>query len=302
MSGKVSVVVTCYNYGGYLGECLNSVLSQSYSDLEIILVNDGSTDQSAEVARAFLNEPRVRYIEQENAGQARAKNVGIAHSTGEFVAFLDADDAWEREKLKKQIPLFGDPRIGVVYSLARYVDAEGREVELDRSHLSFHPHAGNVTRELFMDNFVPFSSSVVRKEILDRAAGFDERLKMGIDWDLWLRLSLSWTFGYVDDALLVYRVGHPGQMSKNTVVRHRCVDRIMASFLERYPGVLPQGDIRKAFAYTHANRGYHYSDIEPGVSIANYLRAIRLSPLYFAAYRGIIRTLFRTVAGTPKGK
>jgi len=302
MSGKVSVVVTCYNYGGYLGECLDSVLSQSYSDLEIILVNDGSTDQTAEVARGFLKETRVRYIEQENAGQARAKNVGIGHSTGNFVAFLDADDAWEREKLEKQIPLFTDPRIGVVYSLARYVDAEGRRVVLDQSHLSFHPHAGNVTRQLFMDNFVPFSSSVVRKEILDQARGFDERLKMGIDWDLWLRLSLSWAFGYVDDTLLVYRVGHPGQMSKNTEVRHRCVDRIMASFLERYPGVLPRGDIRRAFAYTLANRGYHYSDIEPGASLAYYLRAISYSPIYFDAYRGILRTLFRSVAGTPKGR
>src|SRR5687767_5351505 len=110
-SPRVSVVLTCYNYARYLPEAVESVLSQTVDDFELIIVNDGSTDRTAEVAGRFLTDARVRYIYQENGGQAKAKNRGIREARGAFIAFLDADDVWSGDKLERQLPLFRDARV-----------------------------------------------------------------------------------------------------------------------------------------------------------------------------------------------
>jgi glycosyltransferase involved in cell wall biosynthesis len=118
MSGtpQISAVVACYNYGQYLDGCLRSIIDQTYCDWEVVVVDDGSTDDTPQVMERFAGVPNLRYVRRENGGNAIAKNTGIRESHGEFIAFLDADDLWEREKLAKQIRLFDNPRVGVVYS------------------------------------------------------------------------------------------------------------------------------------------------------------------------------------------
>src|SRR6187431_1459236 len=103
---KVSVVITCYKYAHFLPLAMESVLNQTHHNVEVIMVNDGSPDNTDEVMQRYLSDPRVVYINQANAGQAIAKNNGIKRATGDFVAFLDADDIWELDKLEKQLKLF----------------------------------------------------------------------------------------------------------------------------------------------------------------------------------------------------
>ncbi len=285
-----SVVVTCYNYGHYLAGCLESVLRQTYQNFEIILVNDGSTDNTDEVIAPYIRDSRILYIKQPNAGQANAKNTGIRNANGGLIAFLDADDLWEETKLEKQISLFQDPHVGVAYSTVRYINEQGSEIPSMDESTYLTPQAGKVTEFLFFDNFIPFSSSVVRCECLDRVGAFDESLIMGIDWDLWLRISVHYLFRFVDEPLLLYRWGHADQMSKNLDLRHECADRIMARFLARNPGMIPDKIINDAMVYTYARRGYCYRSQNVMTSLKYYLKAIRTNPIHWGTWKGLIKT------------
>src|SRR6185437_8958866 len=125
-SDRVSVVIATYNMGRYLPQAVRSVLEQSYPNVEVQIIDDGSSDDTAEVVQQWGEDVRVRVHRQANAGQARAKNEGIARTTGPFVAFLDADDTWLPGKLTRQMPLFADrPQVGVVYSDYVRMDEEG---------------------------------------------------------------------------------------------------------------------------------------------------------------------------------
>jgi hypothetical protein len=122
------------------------------------------------------------------------------------------------------------------------------------------PRRGDVTSYLFFDNFIPFSSSVIRRAALEGRPPIDETLPMGIDWDLWLRTSVKYRFEFVDAPLMHYRVGHPDQMSRNLEVRQECSDRIMRRFVEAHPGTVSQRTVRHAWAYTHLVRGLYFRE------------------------------------------
>lgn len=293
-SPTVSVVVTCYNYGNYLEGCLDSILKQSFKDFEIVIVNDGSTDNTDEIIEKFIKINIVKYIKQANSGQARAKNIGIQNSSGKFIAFLDADDAWEEDKLEKQMPLFSKENVGVVYSLVRYVNEKGQALDNVRTIGKYlKPRSGNVTRHLFLDNFVPFSSSIVRKACFEKCGVFNESLKMGIDWDLWLRLSTLYEFDFVHEPLLIYRVGHSGQMSKNIEVRQQCSDYIMSDFLRSYRHLLSVWIIRKAYSFTYCNRGEYYVKVDKKKSVKYYFKSICKNPLNVQPYKGLLKIILK---------
>lgn len=288
---RVSVVITCYNYGRYLQACVESVLAQTYDNIEILVIDDGSTDDSASVMESFRDVVNLRYFWQENAGQARAKNEGIARATGDFVAFLDADDVWTPTKIEQQMRCFEDPAVGVVFCQARYLDADNQDFEYEMTGSYLQPRRGKVTEWLVFDNFVQFSSSVVRAECLHKFQGFDESLKMGIDWDLWLAISTCYRFDYVAEPLFYYRLGHAGQMSKNLEERHRCSDRIMEKFLRSYPQAVPMDVLRKARAYTACGRGDYFRSVDRMRSYVCFLDALRNNPMEIAAYKGVIKNL-----------
>lgn len=293
----VSVVVTCYNYGHFVQGCLQSVFDQTFSDFEVILIDDGSTDNTEQQTQIFFSRSNFRYIKQKNAGQANAKNRGIKESHGEFIAFIDADDLWEPEKLEKQIPLFRDSEIGVVYSRQSFIDECGSPVPRGRRRRTMLPKGGKVTADLYMDNFVPFSSSIIRSKCIKELGGFDETLSMGIDWELWLRLSTKHFFDYVDEPLLVYRIGHAGQMSKNITSRQECSDRIMRNFKASYPAEVSFFLNRRAMAFTYCNRGYYFRRKDLKVSTKYFISALKQHPLWLGAYTGLFKNgLFALLA------
>ena len=155
----VSIVVASYNYGQYLREALDSIRAQTLANWEAIIVDDGSSDDSARVASTYLNDPRFRLIERLHQGQPATKNTGIAASRGEFIAFLDADDRWHPAKLAKQLALMQRPEVGVAYSRRRLINPNGQVTGADERTL----YRGQITSSMYRDNVVCFSSSIVRR-------------------------------------------------------------------------------------------------------------------------------------------
>lgn len=282
--GLVSVVTATYNMAGYLAETLDSLLAQDYPHLEVIVVNDGSTDDTASVLERYRDDPRVRVVRQDNAGQTVAKNLGLRQARGEFIGFCDADDTWRPDKLVRQLPRFADPAVAVVYSDVERVDGKGRR-------LPYHdgPHyEGHVTAPLLIDNFVPFPTAVVRAAVLRTAGGFDESLTMSIDYDLWLRLSVHYEFAFVPERLANYRVWD-GQMSKKTGERLENFMRLLERFLCHHPGVATPREIDLAYAHVHVTIGYwHASEGRRAEAWRQYWAALRRDPLALRMWKRIV--------------
>ena len=290
----VSVVIATYNMGRYLPQAVQSVLSQSYTNVEVQIVDDGSSDDTSAIVEQWREEPRVRVHRQENCGQARAKNQGMALSRGRFVAFLDADDLWLPEKLARQMPLFkGHPEIGVVYSDFQCVDGDGKPLLQDPPRM----RRGWVSGALLIENFIGYSAGVVRRECLERYGGFDETLRMGIDYDLWLRLSAHYQFDFVPEQTVQYRIWS-GQMSKNYRRRYESAIRIMEDFIDNNPGLVPRRVIREAWAHTYTGRGNTvlWREHDYVEAFRDYLRALRCVPWYWRAWRSMLRALITTRA------
>jgi glycosyltransferase involved in cell wall biosynthesis len=283
----VSVVIATYNMAGFLPLAIRSALAQTYPDIEVLIIDDGSTDGTAQVVAPFLADARVRYRRQENGGQAVAKNRGIRESTGQYVAFLDADDLWAPDKLEAQIPLFAASRaVGVVYSAFVYIDEKGNPLP----HVPHNLHRGRVSGPLLTSNFVGFGTSVVRRECFERLGSFKENLGMGIDYDLWLRFSTQYEFDYVDRPLLYYREW-PGQMSRNWNTRYLNGIEIMKDFLRDFPDAVDKHTADEAWAHTYAGFGYSMRASRRREALRLYLRALRFKPGYLPAWKGIAATL-----------
>jgi len=284
----VSVVVATYNMGRYLADAVESALAQSYPEVEVVIVDDGSTDDTPDIVQRWRQHPRVRLHRQANGGQARAKNTGIRLSRGAFVAFLDADDVWLPDKLAWQIPLFeGRPEVGVVYSDQEKMDYLGKPLPQAPMRL----HRGWVSGPLLIENFVSFPTAVVRRAHLEQYGAFDESLRMGIDYDLWLRLSAHCQFDFIAKATARYRVW-AGQMSSNYRERYRSGIRIMRNFLQSNPDAVAPALIRNAWAHTYTGRGnvtlWRGRDLHG--ALLDYARALSFRPLHWPAWRALLRS------------
>ncbi len=192
-------MIPAYNAELFLENAIRSVLAQTFPPLEIIVVDDGSTDGTARVAQAFAE--RVRLIRQPNGGPSSARNAGVAAARGEWVAFLDADDAWLPEKLERQAPVFAETGVGVV-CCGRSKGGGWRGWRW----LTFD--------EIWEANEIVVSTAVVRREVLDSLGGFDPKLCGVEDWDLWLRAaSAGWKIACLYEELYRYNPA-PGSLSQ----------------------------------------------------------------------------------------
>jgi glycosyltransferase involved in cell wall biosynthesis len=285
---SVSVVIATFNMAAYLPLAVRSALQQSYQDIEVLVVDDGSTDDTRNVIKPLLEDSRVKYLFQQNGGQAAAKNHGIREARGRYVAFLDADDLWTPDKLERQLPLFSRAEVGVVYSRVAYIDEAGKELSVADNEL----FRGPVSGPLLIRNFIGFGTSVVRKDCFERQGAFDEALQMGIDYDLWLRFSTQVEFDFVDRPLLRYRVW-AGQMSNNCRKRYVSGIAIMQRFLERFPGAVAAPIEKEAWAHTYVGFGQCLRQVDrralPALKL--YVRALRYKPAYLPAWRAIATTL-----------
>jgi glycosyltransferase involved in cell wall biosynthesis len=202
-----------YNTEQYIGESIQSVLDQTYTNWELLVVDDGSTDQTAEIVHAFAaKDGRVQYLSQQNGRQAKARNTGIQNSSGSLLAFLDSDDLWLPEKLQLQLQAMVATSVDVVYSNGFVIYEPGATPGQTEFPIVAGPTEGRKMFDLLLLlNFIPVQSVVLRKEVFDKAGPFDESLEYHgcEDYDLWLRVAARGaSFHGMSEKLIKYR-RHP---------------------------------------------------------------------------------------------
>lgn len=216
---QVSVVIPAYNAAPYIGGALDSVFAQTFRDFEVLVVDDGSTDGTAELVSGYRSD--VRLIRQPNKGVAAARNEGIEASRAHYVAFLDADDTWLPEKLARQLDqLARDPRTRASYSAHTVVAEDMRPLEVCRSPRTGRP----LLEDLILGGNVIGSvcSVVCERSLFADVGGFDPALSQCADWDMWIRLATRTEFLYLDEPLVTYRQ-HGSNMSRNAPLYERDV-------------------------------------------------------------------------------
>ncbi len=242
----VSVIVPAYNAEEFIGETLNSALSQTYSNIEILVVDDGSQDRTSEVVKAFVQkDERVILLQQANAGVAAARNLAIEKSRGEYIAPLDADDIWYPQKLEKQMQCFlgADESVGLVYAWSASIDEEGKicwrskTVQLDQINYV----EGYVFTALVYSNFISNASVPLIRRACFELGGYNCQLKaqnaQGCeDWDLSLRIAELYQFRVVPEFLIGYRQVI-GSMGSNCGTMERSYELVMAQVKQKHPEI-----------------------------------------------------------------
>jgi len=220
MASTVTFVVPCYNYGRYVKQAVDSLLAQTHRDLDVIVIDDASTDETPRVLRAYAGEPRVRVIRHDvNIGHVRSYNEGLGQATGTYIGLLSADDfAASPESVARQVAMFeAHPDVGFVFGRQQLVHPDGslREVLLPNGREGARAGVDEFT-SLMRINYVPHSGTLVRRACHDAVGLYDATLPHACDWDMWLRLCTRFDAGYIDAPLYAYRI-HAVNMSHRTV-------------------------------------------------------------------------------------
>jgi glycosyltransferase involved in cell wall biosynthesis len=217
----VSVIITTHNRRHFLREALDSVLQQDFPDKEIVVVDDGSRDDSYEEVRGLP----VRYLWQPNRGISNARNRGVAVSAGEYIAFLDGDDLWKKKKLSTQIALMNEEGSSISYTDEIWI-RNGRRLNQKKRHAKY---SGNIFSRCLPLCIISPSSVVMRREIFSEVGLFDETLPVCEDYDMWLRVSAKYPVLFVGKPLIVKRGGHADQLS----LRYEAMDRFRVQSLTK---------------------------------------------------------------------
>jgi glycosyltransferase involved in cell wall biosynthesis len=288
MSPAVSVVVATYNYGHYLPEALESAFDQTLKDLEVVVVDDGSTDNTGEVIDRYRSRGRLVYRCIDHAGHAGAKSEGVRLATAPLVAFLDSDDVWLPTKLERQVALFGqDPELGVVYCRRMLIDAASQPLPLEQPPSL---PRGRVVKDMFETNFICFSSAVVRRGVFDEVGLFDQTMVGPVDYDLWLRAALRYRFDYVDEPLVKYRVGHTSLSEKKAEACAIEAMNVMRKFLDVHGGraLISSAAVRRAWSTSYWDLGRLRRKRSRWAALACYAHSLAHAPFYLPSWRGLL--------------
>ena len=237
---KVSVIIPTYNNAQFLPETLDCVLNQTIKDVEVLVIDDGSTDNTKDVMAQYTDQypDQVKYVVQKNQGPAAARNNGIKQATGDYVAFVDSDDLWEKEKLEIQLAfLEKNPDYSFAYSDVYAMDEEGR---IGKTMMSLkHPVSGDIFYPLLKENFVSIPTSIVNRKCFETVEGFceDPQIISTEDHHFWLKLANYFKGGFIDKPLAKYRIRSGSLSSQGIRQRERellVIDKISKEFPAKY--------------------------------------------------------------------
>lgn len=288
-AGLVSVIVPVFNGARYLAESLDSAFAQDYPQIEVIVVDDGSTDETPEILARYRH--RARVIRQPNQGAAVARNVALQAARGEYLAFLDADDRWLPHKLRTQVTyLQRHPQLDLVYSAWVVVNgADQRQTEIVESVPEHEPsidpdRSGWIYNALLLDCIVHTTTVVMRRRLLKTVGMFDPELRRGQDYDFWLRASRVTQFHKLSTPLSIYRLHEAN--STRVPVPINYAGEILQRALQRWGRTGPDGTVSDAravrarlakswseFGYEHARAGHRR------IALNAFARSIAEAPL-----------------------
>lgn len=288
----ISAIIPAFNASDFILEAIDSVAQQTIKGVEIVIVDDGSSDNTVDVIRGCGK--AVKLFTQSNQGPSEARNRGVREASGEFIAFLDADDLWEAEKLRRQVAAIGE-HDGLCYADRINFGQLSALSELQSDGV-FQP-CGDVYRDLLLCNFITTSSVLMRRQRFLDLGGFNKSLRVAHDWDLWLRVAEHDTVAFCPEPLVRYRV-HPSGISKTgieTMFREqeqilndafaRCENRQ----LELAPSFWADARMRSAgaAAFAAANAG------QWSLAMKMYGRRIARAPLSISGYKGFLKSALR---------
>ncbi|MFQ5981414.1 MAG: glycosyltransferase family 2 protein [Candidatus Heimdallarchaeota archaeon] len=304
----VSIVLPTHNRGHLISRAIKSILRQTYDNFEVIIVDDGSIDNTEPVVLSF-NDSRIRYLRRnENLGGSSARNMGIKASKGKFIAFLDSDDIWLPQKLERQMRIFEEssPKVGVVY--CEWAQFKGEKLRGHR-YIKKKVREGDIHK--LIDNydfFIPTPTILLRKSCLEKTGLFDERFRAQEDFDLLIRLSRHYHFRYIKTPLVIqYHTG---------VLRYKARVKTNFLLLKKYPHLFENNKGFLFNYYFHTGKYFFFEKNEKKKIWQNYLRyALKINPisfysikifiLYFSGYlveetklHGLFQTLYKKISSS----
>nr|MCR5451938.1 glycosyltransferase [Lachnospiraceae bacterium] len=211
----VSVIIPTYNRAYCLKNAIDSILSQTYPHLELIIVDDGSTDNTTELINSY-NDDRLRYLKlDKNAGQSAARNIGLENSKYDLISFHDSDDIWHKDKLEKIVPLFNESDIGFAYHKLSYDLGDNMCLILPDENIPLEKKSGDIYAQLLYDNLVDMPALTLTREAYEKTGKLDESLKCLEDYDYALRLAQNFNAGFYNEILLESTLTSDGVSSRS---------------------------------------------------------------------------------------
>ena len=287
----VSIIMPVYNGAKYLSSAIDSALAQSWPALQLILVNDGATDNSHEIIQRYLPDPRIVYlINPANAGVATSRNVALQHASGDYIAFHDQDDLWLPGKLELQMGVMQrHPEIGLLHTRYARIDSEGAlfpEYRALGEEAFCNPAADtrvdDVFEEIFISNDIQPLTSVIPKKVLDTVGWFNPDLPGVDDYELWLRIARRYPVGHLQTITGFWRQ-HAAQQSKQGYTMLLIRLKAMDTFLAADPAAAQRVNRAAYVARMHSmNRGaanhYFYNLHDYKTACVHLLKALKLRP------------------------
>ncbi|MDD5680055.1 MAG: glycosyltransferase [Candidatus Omnitrophica bacterium] len=270
---KISVIIPTYNRANYICNAIDSVLAQTYKDFEIIVVDDGSTDNTKEILRQY--DDKIRYFYQDNRGVSVSRNKGMREANGEYVAFLDSDDIWMPNKLERQISYMdSNPDIGLTYSFARYYSK-------DENYEKIRPKSIAITIKdmIETDAVLPTSTVMLRKKCLDCVGFFDESMFGMEDFDFWFRVAERFPINFISDIMVHVRSFDVNLSNQNEKMWSGYI-AVYNKLIQKYKNVYDLRYMIRRLANRHYLLGaYLYKNGDFENSRENIKKAVQLYPL-----------------------
>jgi len=267
----VSVIIPTYNRAHVLARSIQSVLNQTFQDFELIIVDDGSTDDTESLVNRFSSK-KIKYVRhQKNQGGSPARNTGIRLAKGDYIAFLDDDDEWMPEKLERQMEVIckAPPEVGVLYTKFRQYDRFGDYVPQRR----LAKKEGNLFKQLLGECFLGLGTTLIRKECFDKVGLFNENILYARDWDLLLRISQHYQFLYIDEPLAIVHEQPEGIRLKH----ERNFADIQRIFETYFPQIKQDRKLLAKYYYRLAHLSYILGRIGQGRYY--YLKSLKAYPV-----------------------
>lgn len=308
---KVSVIIPTFNRCHYLIEAVDSVLAQTYENIEVIVIDDGSTDGTNETLKDRYGE-KIIYFWQENRGESVARNLGVSIAKGEYIAFVDSDDLWLPGKLSRQMSILrNDPEIAAVFCEAWVIDQDG--IQIQDTPIGVNRRTSDfVIENLFIRNIIPLGAStcLMRRTAFEILGGFPGDIRFGEDWELWLKIILNYRVLFLNEPLCSWRRHLNSQSSLPDITQ---VDGKLNDYLillerikEKYPDRIPDTlyDRSMGYQYLYASLGsYIVGSIEKGKNRLE--KAVQFDPetlLNREKFLGTIRVFTTSYAGLTRNQ